>query len=97
MSLTSAKKTENNTYELELTVDAAAFEAAVNKAYRKNVGRINVPGFRKGKAPKSIIEKMYGADVFYDDALNDVFPAAYEEAVRERYRFFSFGDAMFIE
>ena len=83
MILNKAEKTEKNLYELEFTVDKAAFDAAVNKVYRKNVKNINVPGFRKGKAPKSIIEKMYGTGVFYEDAINELLPEAYSDAVKE--------------
>ena len=55
----------------------------MNQAYKKNVGKIALPGFRKGKAPKAMIEKMYGKDFFYEDAVNIVYPQAYEEAVAE--------------
>lgn len=83
MSLKSAEKTGVNEYTLALSIDGASFESAVNKVYNKQKGKINVPGFRKGKAPRKFIEKMYGADVFYDDALEEVFPAVYEAAVKE--------------
>ncbi|MBR7185166.1 MAG: trigger factor [Clostridia bacterium] len=83
MSLIKAEKTENNRYTLEFSVDHDTFENAINKVYRKSVKNINVPGFRKGKAPRSIIEKMYGTGVFYEDAVNEVLPAAYEAAVKE--------------
>lgn len=83
MSLKNATKTETpNRVELEIEVDAAAFEAAVQRAYKKNVRSINVPGFRKGKAPRQFIEKMYGTEVFYEDAMNDVYPTALDEAVK---------------
>ena len=65
-------------------MEADQFEAAVQKVYLKNRGRINVPGFRKGKAPRKIIESMYGSGVFYEDAINEVYPAVYEEAVKEQ-------------
>ncbi len=74
---------EKNVAELEFTIDKPAFDAAVNKAYRKNVGHMNIPGFRKGKAPKAIIEKMYGKGVFYEDALQELIPPAYQEALTE--------------
>ena len=84
MKVTNVEKKEKSTVELTIQVDAGQFEAAVQKAYLKNRGRINVPGFRKGKAPRKIIEGMYGAEVFYEEAINDVYPAAYEEAVKEQ-------------
>ena len=83
MALKSSKKTATNTYELEIQLDKAAFDAEVQKVYRREVGKINVPGFRRGKAPKSVIEQMYGKSVFYDDALDAMLPAAYEEAITE--------------
>ena len=83
MSLTKSELIEKNQYELHISVDKATFDAAVDKVYRKQVKSITVPGFRKGKAPKSIIEKMYGTGVFYEDAINDLIPAAYAEALEE--------------
>ena len=84
MSLKSVNKPETNVVEIEFTADKAAFDAAVDRAYKKNVGSITVPGFRKGKAPKHIIEKMYGKGVFYDDALNDIAPTAYSDAMKDQ-------------
>ncbi len=81
--LKSAEKTGTNEYTLLVAVEADAFNAAVNKVYQKQKNSINVPGFRKGHAPKAIIEKMYGPAVFYDDAINDAFPPAYDAAVLE--------------
>ena len=83
MSLKSVKELEKNEVELEITIAKADFDEAVTKAFRKNAGRMNVPGFRRGKAPRSIIEKMYGKGVFYDEALNDLLPDAYTEALAE--------------
>ena len=83
MSLITAEKTEKNMYTLEFSVDKAKFDQAVNNAYRKQVKKINVPGFRPGKAPRHIIEKMYGSGFFYEDAFNEVLPEAYEEAIKE--------------
>ena len=83
MALKSSKKTATNTYELEIELDKAAFDAEVQKVYRRNVGKLNIPGFRPGKAPKSVIEKMYGKSVFYEEALDAMLPAAYEEAIAE--------------
>lgn len=74
---------EENVVELEFSVDQKTFQEGVVKSYRKNVKRIQIPGFRKGKAPQKMIEKMYGPEVFYDDAINFVFPDAYDEAVKE--------------
>lgn len=84
MKVTSVEKKEKSTVELTIQVEAEAFEAAIQKVYLKNRGRINVPGFRKGKAPRKIIEGMYGSGVFYEDAINDVYPAVYEQAVKEQ-------------
>ena len=66
------ERTETNIVNLEFEVSAEAFEAAMQKAYIKNVKSFNIPGFRKGKAPRKIIEKMYSPAVFYDDAINFV-------------------------
>ncbi|MBQ7225594.1 MAG: trigger factor [Clostridia bacterium] len=82
MALKSTNKVETNLYEIEFDVDKATFDAAVEKVYRKEVKKINIPGFRKGKAPRSIIEKMYGKGVFYEDAINDIIPDAYEDAIK---------------
>lgn len=84
MKVTSVEKKEKSTVELTIQVDAETFEAAVQKAYMKNRASINVPGFRKGKAPRKIIEGMYGSGVFYEEAINDVYPGAYDEAVKEQ-------------
>ena len=81
--LKSAEKTGTNEYTLVITVSAEDFNAAVNKVYHKQKNSINVPGFRKGKAPRAMIERIYGEGVFYDDAINDCFPAAYDAAVEE--------------
>jgi len=83
MSLTKSELIEKNRYELQISVDKATFDAAVSAVYRKQVKSITVPGFRKGKAPRSIIEKMYGTGVFYEDAINDLIPAAYTDAAKE--------------
>ncbi len=83
MSLKSSKKVDTNRYELEITIDAEKFAEANQKAYKQNVGKINVPGFRKGKAPFSIIKKTYGEGVFYEDALNILYPEAVEGAIKE--------------
>ena len=81
MNVKSKEIKENSTIELVIQVDAAQFDAAINKVYNKQKGRINVPGFRKGKAPRKIIEAMYGASVFYEDAVEECYPQAYGEAL----------------
>ena len=83
MSLKNVNKPETNVVEIEFTSDKAAFDAACDKAYKKNVGSISVPGFRKGKAPKHIIEKMYGKGVFYDEALNEIVNPAFADAIKD--------------
>ena len=83
MALKSANKVDTNRVELEIEVGAEEFEKAVSAAYKKNVGKINVPGFRKGKAPRAIIEKIYGTGVFYEDAVNEIYPTALEAAIDE--------------
>jgi len=83
MSLKTATKLENGRVELEIEVDAAAFAAAVDAAYKKDVKKMSVPGFRKGKAPRAMIEKMYGTGVFYETAMNDVYPSALDAAIKE--------------
>lgn len=83
MNLVSSNKTETNTYELKVAVEKEVFNAAISKVYKKQVKNINVPGFRKGKAPRNIIEKMYGTDVFYDDAMQECYPDALDAAAKE--------------
>ena len=77
------EKVSGNKAKLSFTVPAEQFEAAMQKAYLKNRGKINVPGFRRGKAPRKLIETMYGEGVFYDDAFQLIFPDLYDEAVEE--------------
>jgi len=84
MKVTSVEKKEKSTVELTIQVEAAEFEAAVQKAYLKQRGSINVPGFRKGKAPRKVIEGMYGTGVFYEEAINEAYPQAYEQALKEQ-------------
>ena len=84
MNVKSCEKVEKSRVALTISVGAEEFETAVNKAYLKMRGKINVPGFRAGKAPRKIIEKMYGAEVFYEEAVNIVLPDAYEAAVAEQ-------------
>ena len=83
MSLKESKKIETNLYQLTIDIDSATFEAAVDKVYRKSVKNITIPGFRRGKAPRSIVEKMYGKGVFYEDAINDLLPTVYPAALKE--------------
>ena len=83
MIVKNVEKKENNTATFEVEIDAAAFEAAVNRAYLKSRKQISVPGFRKGKAPRMVIEGMYGKDVFYDDAVNEIAPDALAFAVEQ--------------
>ena len=83
MSLIKSEKAEKSVYTLEFSVDKETFDKAVSNAYRKQVSKITVPGFRKGKAPRSVIEKMYGKGFFYEDAINEVLPGAFDEALKE--------------
>ncbi len=81
MNVKSSKKQEKNTVELIIEVGREEFEAAIDKIYKKQRGQIMVPGFRKGKAPRKVIEGMYGSGVFYEDAINELYPDAYAQAV----------------
>ena len=81
--LVSNNKIETNKYELEVTADAAEFEAAIEKAYKKARKNIAVNGFRKGKAPRKMIEKLYGSNVFWEDAANELIPVVVVPAVEE--------------
>ncbi|MBQ2932365.1 MAG: trigger factor [Clostridia bacterium] len=82
--MSKVEKTEKNVVEFEFSVSADEFKAGIEKAYKKNVGQISIPGFRKGKAPRQIIEKFYGSEVFYEDAVNIVLPDAYDKAIEEQ-------------
>ena len=84
MSLKSCEKVEKSQVVLTIEVGSAEFEAAIEKAYQKMRKKINVPGFRPGKAPRKIIEGMYGAEVFFEEAINIAFPEAYDAAVKEK-------------
>lgn len=77
------EKMEKNMAKLTIEVPADEMEQAVNAAYHKNKGKISIPGFRKGKVPRAMVEKMYGKGVFLEDAANAVIPSAYEKAVEE--------------
>ena len=83
MIVKNVEKKENNTAVFQVESDAAEFEAAVNGAYLKNKASIYIPGFRKGKAPRAVVEGMYGKDVFYQDALDELAPKAFEQGVKE--------------
>ena len=83
MNLIKCEKLEKSMAELQFSIDAEAFKKAVADVFKKEGKKYPVQGFRKGKAPKALIEKMYGADVFTYDAINELFPAAYEAAVKE--------------
>lgn len=83
MALVKHENTQTNKYELEVFVEAKEFDDACNRAYRKNAKRISVPGFRAGKAPRKIIEKRYGENVFFDDAIDEVYPKALDDAIQE--------------
>ena len=83
MALTKCEKNEQGQYVLEFSVEKSVFEAAVDKEYRKEVKNMTIAGFRKGKAPRSVIERMYGKGVFYEGAFNAILPGAYSVALEE--------------
>ncbi len=83
MFLKNVEKQEHNTAVFTVATDAAEFEKAVNSAYQRNRKDIYIPGFRKGKAPRQVIEGMYGKEVFYQDAMDDIAPGAFEFGVKE--------------
>ena len=83
MSLKSSNQVDTNRCELVITVAADEFENAIEKVFKRESKKITLPGFRKGKAPRAFIEKYYGEQVFYEDAINMVYPSALEEAVKE--------------
>ena len=83
MNIKSNEKKENSAIELVIQVSAEEFEAAINKVYNRQKKNITLPGFRKGKAPRKMVETMYGAQVFYEDAIEESYPAAYEKALEE--------------
>ena len=80
---TKVEKLENSMAKLTVEVSAEELDKAIEKAYHKNKNKITIPGFRKGKAPRAVIEKMYGKEVFYEDAANEIIPDAYEKAYDE--------------
>lgn len=83
MNIKSNEKKENSAFELVIEVGAAEFQAAIDKVYKRQKNRISVPGFRKGKAPRKMVEKMYGAEIFFEDAISLAYPDAYEAALKE--------------
>ena len=83
MNVKSVEKQEKSKVELVIEVSREEFEAAIDKVYKKQRGKISVPGFRKGHAPRKIIEGMYGSGVFYEDAINEIYPEAYSQAVKQ--------------
>ncbi len=82
--MATKENTEKNMVSFEFKVSAEEFAAAIEKAYKKNVGKINIQGFRRGKAPRAIIERYYGKEIFYEDAVNIVLPDAYDKAIEEQ-------------
>ncbi len=82
MSFVKKEAIENNRHQITFTIDKESFEAANNTAYKKNVAKMNIPGFRKGKAPRSVVEKMYGKGAFYEEAINECLPTAFDEALK---------------
>ncbi len=83
MIVKNVEKKENNTATFQVESDAAEFEAAVQSAYLKNRSSINIPGFRKGHAPRAIVENMYGREVFYQEAMDELAPKAFEQGLTE--------------
>lgn len=82
--MSKAKKSSKNIVEFEFSVSGEEFAKGIEAAYKKNVGKINIPGFRKGKAPRHLIEKYYGSEIFFEDAVNIVLPDAYDKAIEEQ-------------
>ena len=83
MIVKNIEKKEDNTVSFQVSCDAAEFEKAINSAYLKAKKNIYIPGFRKGKAPRAIIEGMYGSEVFYQDAMDELAPEAFDQGVKE--------------
>lgn len=83
MGLKSTNKIDTNRYKLEISVDAETFEEGIQKVFKRDCKKISVPGFRKGKAPRSFIEKYYGENIFFEKAVNETYPAALDAAIKE--------------
>ena len=81
MNVKNVEKLEHSMVRVTIEIEANEFDAAVESVYRRMKNQLNVPGFRKGKAPRKLVEKMYGANLFYEDAVNDICPKAVEDAV----------------
>ena len=82
--MATVKEIEKNKVQIEFEISPELLEASMNKAYQKNKGKFQVPGFRKGHAPKAVLEKYYGSNLFFEDAFEDAFPDAYQAAVKEQ-------------
>ena len=83
MSLKKTEKIGSNQYSVTFDASRADFDTAISKVFKKASRNIAIPGFRRGKAPRAIVEKMYGREVFYEDAVNEILPGAYEEAIKD--------------
>ena len=83
MKLQRTDKIETNLYELEIRVEGEEWKAGIDRSFRKNSGKLSIPGFRKGKAPRAMVMKMVGEDYFYEDAVNMTYSDAYEAALDE--------------
>ena len=83
MSLKATEKVDTNIHSMEVEIDAEAFNKELDKVFARENKKIQLPGFRKGKAPRAIVEKFYGTEIFYDDAINAIFPQYFEDAVKE--------------
>ncbi|PWL45179.1 MAG: trigger factor, partial [Clostridiales bacterium] len=79
--MATVKEIEKNKVQVEFEISKELFEASVNKVYQKNKGKFQVPGFRKGHAPRAVLEKYYGEGLFFEDAFEEAFPDAYQAAV----------------
>ena len=84
MSIKVEKTDKNNELKLTFSVEAEKFDEAIQKVYAKSANYFTIPGFRRGKAPYKIVEKQYGAQIFYEDAFNEVVPSIYEKKKKER-------------